>query len=351
MPNLLDVVKLAPSTKPTKSHPKIALYEGLASRLKDTSDFALELGLRGRDAVGIVGPVVDLVNKRLEEIRAEVFKGHNGHLPAELLARRTSKFEEDYWDRKTELRVSESYDSMSGVSESPRAALLDLRSIADRLCMVIMPIEYMTKQAYRGEERSVAVSVDAFHKAMDKTNYQTYVLAPIQYYSVISHVKAENPDMPVYAGRQGSIFMGVAMNIPMFRTILNDIEELRSKLTRIETTVSNVEKNIASMQRQIDALAAEVARQRQEALVAERRAVAAEAAAAEAAASLAAMSFAALDPLVIGIPSGTGPSGDATAVLGPCWGPDFPAIVAELNGLKVVKGQRAKVRAITDKYF
>lgn len=351
MPNLLDIVPVLAPEKSTGKHPEVVRSQELKSGLEGALKFARSLELESDKGGRIEDSLVRAVNARLAEIRTEVFRKTQGQLPKELREITIHSLAYRWLDDGSSPQVLDTRtrrDDHTRIAESPRVLLQELRSIADRLCMVLMPLDYLIPAAFRGYS-SAASSVDRFKRALLSADFQPYVMAPIQYYSVSQHVKATNPDLPVYAGQHSMVFMSVAMNIPMFRTILNDIEDLKSKMVRIETAVGNVQRNIASMQLQIDNLAKEVARQRQAVIVAERRAAAAEAAAVESVRTLEAMRFIAEDPLAIGLPAGALPTdNDVPAVLGPCWGPDFADILAELNGLQVVAGQRGRLTKLID---
>jgi hypothetical protein len=89
----------------------------------------------------------------------------------------------------------------------------------------------------------------------------------------------------------------------------------------------------------------DVNKMRKEAYVAKIRAEAAEAAAIKAAAAYAVASFSAVDPLIFAIRKGEKITGDTTAIIGPCWGPDFSEVLLEVSGLEVIANQRKKLES------
>jgi hypothetical protein len=288
----------------------------------------------GRQKVGhlVIGAMKDAVNARIAELRTKTFRS-SGNLPPSLLKAA------GYGD-ELERRSYNNLDEMGRMSESPRALLSDLRQLAHDLGFLIIPYDYLSWTATAAEWKPVERQISNFKGAAGKLDFATYIMAPPAYYGVMEHAKAKNPNQFCFDG-QHDVMMGLTrQNVYTFRTVFEALNGLGDKIDDIRMRVSRAEENILGVQRQVAGLNGQVQRIQADLLrtkmevgrqldgLAHR--VANAEAAAQHATELAQMVLCMLDPLMFAIPSSTNLlSGETAAYIGPCWGPDFPAIMAQ----------------------
>lgn len=227
-------------------------------------------------------------------------------------------------------------DPLTIAAQSPTVSLADARKIADKLSYLIMPFEYLDERSYQQERRPTFEAIKGFADDLEAW-FDIYVLAPIPYYLVQKHVRAKT-DRSLYAGKAvAQAFMAVTMSIPMFRAILGDVEDLRKRMDRLDARVTNAEAELKNLARRIDDLQAQAERQHAEAIMAQQHTVAIQR---QLETLRARTAFIAYDPMMLAIPKGTNLQADGTAIIGPCWGPDFEDIVVTALGLHKIEGQR-----------
>lgn len=309
--NLLDVVSVLKTEPAPKA--KLDVLSGIIQETESASTFLRKYSSH-RHLDDTTKEAFSRAKKIADDLRLEL--ANNGYsLPEDLL------------DNSIPSRLA----------TSPRASLKDLREICDTLGFVIIPFEYLSSKAYDNEGGDVLRAIDTF-KSQTEEHGVSYVLCPPNFYDINRHVRAKNGNLPIYAGRNSAAFFAISMSVPMFRTILSEIEDNRKAIGNVQARVSAAEENIQSLANQLESLRNSVER--------ERKRVALEKAAAEEVArrkEIEEARWLADEPLMFMVPGKSLLTEDVDVVLGPCWGPDFDAIVLAASGLKKKRGQRKKL--------
>lgn len=254
-------------------------------------------------------------------------------------------------DTPKTLEATTTSDSLTKLSQTPTIKLGNIKKLADSLDMIIFPVDYIDSKSWSEESYEVKQSINTFHKDL-KNDFDLVVLAPLNHYSLTKHAKAEDADKGIYAGKHSIVFTSVLMNIPMFRSIINDLSDLRDNVDSLSGTISNVEKNMKMMQNQILNLQKQMEQQKEQQLQqqiqhnAEMKAVSAR---------LSEMQFQVTDPVIFAIPKGTDindmKSDDALGYVGPVWGPDFDGIALFQLDMEIIKNQRNTLNKTIDKVW
>jgi hypothetical protein len=236
------------------------------------------------------------------------------------------------------LRSSEPVIRLSGL---PTVNMEELRQVVDVLDMVIMPWEYMKPSAYEKESSELRSAIKQFVED-SKGAFNVCVAAPVQYYDTSRHVAAEE-DHPIFAGRHvAPAFLAMGMALPMFRAISRDLAAVRDRTNAHSQRIQQAEQQIQQLDSRVTQLQAQVERQQAEQIQQNLRQAKMET---ELRASAARSSFMAYDPMMVAIPKGRSVLDNGHAIVGPCWGPDFDAIVMTALGLRKYKGQRETLKA------
>lgn len=270
----------------------------------------------------------------VQKIRHEVFAAH-GYLP-EVLEKHGG------YDQKLEVRTV--CDSIYRMSATPKALLADMRTLADDLGFVIIPLQYLSP-ASGMEAHEIARLVKSFKAGADELQMQVFVLTPVDFYGIEQHAKSANPNLPFYMGKQSAHMMIGRAVASMFRSLYarmgqieNDSAQLaarlgglekyaqatQSRVERVESRVLDLERASYRAQREQQRLEADNARLRSE--MGELRT------SFERMSHLASMID---DPMVFAIKHGESlTDGTGLAYIGPCWGPDFDLAIAQgkVNG-------------------
>jgi len=225
-----------------------------------------------------------------------------------------------------------SNDLASKAAKSPKVSVPELASVAEKLGFLMIPMEYLDPRSYKDESYEMQRAITDFPK-IEEIGFQPYVVCPIGYYNLSQHIEAES-DLPIRAPSMANqAFMALSMSVPMFRSMREDTREVSHRVDRMEKRVSRVEAEIEGLSRRLNEIAAQVQAQ-QIALIRQREETA------EALRRRESSTWIAWEPFCFAIP-GDKTIFDATwAVAGPCWGPDFDAMVTEALGLRVQEGRR-----------
>lgn len=181
-----------------------------------------------------------------------------------------------YWtDRKyipTKLRtvdgieVSTKNNSQDLLSLLPKCDLDQLRFLADKFNMIIIPLEYTEIEKLfdtqpKAEQKMLKIAYDDYMKALSEDNekYDTFILCPLTYYNVWEQVKQERSISLYYPEELDNIFMTIELMIPTQKNLYlatktnseNMIELKQSFETNIKTLsdkIDNISKKIDKMQ-------------------------------------------------------------------------------------------------------
>lgn len=314
--NLSDVVPFRKDVTPTGDSQAVRT----ATKWQEGSDAVSNL----RKMVNILGDVqrdeqaaLRCMFERWEERtiqKALEALGENGHLPAHL--------------RKNPV--------VTRLANLPTVNMAELRAVIDVLDMTIMPWEYLHSSAYEKESWELRGAINQFAKEAG-TTFHVYVAAPVQYYDVTRHVAAEE-DKPIYAGqRVAPAFLAMGMALPLFRTIKRDLSAVMDRTNGLSQRVSQAEQQIQQLSARVAQLQTQVERQQAEQIRLNLRQAQMEA---ELTAAKARASFMAYEPMMVALPKNRTVLDDGYAIVGPCWGPDFEAIVMTALNLRKYPHQR-----------
>jgi hypothetical protein len=299
--NLLDTIALLP---PSPAAPTNERAEDLAVRLEAVAALRQEFTKDER-------PPKFMTEARLEFDRLRA--GHlfqHGSLPASL---------EKGFTPDSFMRVE---DGLALAAQSPRTALAEVRAIADAIGFLIMPFVTLDTKVVEQADPQTRTAVRDFDRIL-RTWCDIYVLAPVEFYSVEQHARAD-VDGDVYAPPQiEQAFMAINMVLPMFRTMLAELRAVNKRLDQAEKELQNLAKRVSALERAVE-------QQRREA-------------AARAAARVSDLTM--RDPMMLAVPKGQDIRTAPWALVGPCWGPDFDEVLAAALGRQKVLGQRAHVEA------
>lgn len=333
MPNLLDVIPATISSSNARiSNPKMKQYAAdYATTVTDATkaaEYMNKLGLLDHDK---------FATKFSESIRAlqENCFEETLSLPSSL------KGDIRVWSNtRVPLCVEQrGHNNLDGLSTQPISSLKEMRRAADLLGMVIMPYSALDARSLAAENRDVRVAVNSFVEAAHSANLRVYAMAPISLYDVGAHVKAFNAGVIVYGKSHDMILKSIAMQIPMFRSLLKIANDLDNRVSALEGHRKVVDEQLKSLQDQVYQLQKSLNEMRQESFVTKHIPNKKEAAEAETL-----RLWVAEDPLVFALhPEVNLLADDGSALLGPCWGPDFNPVLLEAVGLKIIKGQRKAI--------
>ncbi len=331
MHNLHSFVELQPKPKKAKLSPTaseaLEKTRELLSGLRSTSKF---IG-RYDDGRMLVSKLCESVTKDLRALRRKTFEADLS-LPDEMIDCPQVDF---YGFDRIELRPTT--DFTRNLSLSPKSTTDSMRSLADALGMVIIPAAALNRKSINTADYTTRSTIDSFLRATKEAAMDAYVVCPVSLYDVLAHA-SDNTDSSVasYSKRYESVMMAISMQIPMFRTIMANVQALDNRVSQLEVMVKNVRTQVATLQAQVDRLQDQVDREAQQRAIQE--AVNAELRAQIQAMELA--SFRAIDPMLFAVRKGADLMGSEPAIVGPAWGPDLPDILVALSGLTPIKSQR-----------
>jgi hypothetical protein len=275
------------------------------------------------------------VSKKLFNIRSKFLTKFN-YLPDNML----SEFKLSNYSRNSSY-IEYSKDSLTNLSQSPKIKGSDVKNLVDKFGFIAIPVECLNPKSYENEEYNIQREIRSFEKNL--SNYNVYVITPIEYYSLEKHVYKNTSEKGIYAGKNGMVFTSVVINIPMFRSMLNTISSLNNGVQKLESeniqikqSISQIDNTLKNLQRQVDIQQTQIIQQQ---LVAKQQA--------EELQRFEEMSLRVIDPVMIAFDKNIDINSDsfdeACCFVGPCWGPDFDEAVSLALDLKIIKNQRSNL--------
>ena len=269
-------------------------------------------------------------NKIYSDLRKSIFHDNEGYLPPKV--QKLTYGQLSYgWNKVDGIEVLEKDDDLLQFSLSPRVELTFLRDLADRLGFVILPFDYLNEESYKNESYDIKRNINNFVDAAKDNSLSSYVLAPVQYYDVNKHVHSIDPNLEIYAGAHSATIIAIALNIPMFRSIVDTLSDLRDRVSDIDKRLTTVTTNVKALQTQVDRLEKTIADIQRVQLEERARTLQMEAEL-TALRSTQAMNLAILDPMLIALPKGISIMDEGSAIIGPCWGPEISKVVIDIMG-------------------
>lgn len=242
---------------------------------------------------------------------------------------------------------------LSRLAQSPRAQLSKLRSLADTLALTIFSVDYLNPKSFGGSYRTESM-VNAFSVAAREQGMQPFVMAPIRHYDILRHIDSKDPSTEMYSMHHASAIESLQIMMPALVMMSSAIARLGDNLQTIikrvdslESTVKGTVRGLELMDKRLTDLSKKVDQQQEERMLEQIRLKKLEEELARVQAEQASQRrsfdwFAVGDPMVFAIPSSVSVStGEALAVVGPCWGPEFDNLIVQALDLSHIQGQRA----------
>lgn len=265
------------------------------------------------------------------------------------------------------------------LAKTPRVQLAEIVEVTDKLGFVILPFQYLAKKSYESESSAMRGAIERF-AALDG-QLDVYVACPAMYYNLDQHIEAADPNRQIFAGRNDQAFMALGLTLPTLRGMRAQIDTMKATQREMERNQREMQRMIEQNTRNIAQLAASVTQMRteftarldqmQETINGQlrdtvERAVQTAHTIQQAGGDVSALltqlkgatnlvdakaiskrmdevSFQLLEPLMFALKPGTRlRDRHATAILGPCWGPDFEDFIATAVGLTVDKERRTR---------
>ena len=340
--NLYDVLPITKTSKRKNAQDKKDIQyisdklEQLNSTLELIKTYSSLGDLNPSSDTSNFGKLVKKIREDINSVRLSYFK-RNGFAPSEInfnLGYEVSTYSNTF-------RMRKYWDTLARLSDSPSITLSSARDLADKLDMVLFPFGYIDSRSYNSENYDMKQMISKFNKEVTEYGYDVYVLAPLNHYSLTSHVKHKNPAKPIYAGKNSMVFTSISLNIPLFRTIMNELDTLRDSVDNLNGTISNVKQNMQLMQDQITNLQRQVDLQREQQI---KQQLENENKLKALNSKLEEMAFNVTDPVMIAFPKGTDINNPAdfikNGIVGPVWGPDFDGVALYSLDLEIMKDQR-----------
>ena len=327
-----------------------------------------------------------------EHVRASAHREWTDTLAAE----QRKVIDDSLWDvyykeqQLPEVMTKQAPNAVHWAMNSPRANLESILNVVDRLGLVVLPVEYINPKAWAAEGYEMKQAIGLFSELAGSTaqmadgvkktprRQDVYVVAPPSYYDISRHISAENPNLQIYAGKNEQAFLAMTMMVPTLRVMRSNIDMLNanqksmdSRLSRVEDRSDQMSAMLKAQQDQLNRLRTEteaqlerlqkqvdgeVKRETERALRHYAEAGVSNDPEArrifetlkssdsslvdlrQAADALASVSFRILDPMMFALnPNVSLDSRQGSALIGPCWGPDFADIIIEALGLGKTK--------------
>jgi len=340
MPNLLQAVKF--ENKPVK------LLE------------------KDNDIINNFGKVIDLYKQSLEYLgeTPELKNKINNKLKNESLEiRKNSWITERRLPPKLKKIPScdgEYSDILTALNHLPKVKISEYRTLANIFNMVIIPVEYTEiDKLFDIEDNSYELKkgYKYFNELLRQdttTNYQCYLLCPIDYYNVWEQIKSDVIKGIYYSDYFENIFQTLDLIIPTqknlymatktndenlkslaqsfdinIKTLSDKINSISNKLNKLETEFINekyrnrqVQMNLESQNQQL-----------QNTILKQQKQIE--------------YLYCRLDPILFAVPENIDiTNDDITSVVGLCWGKDIDEIIFEMKNTLIIQDDFKKINPI-----
>ena len=209
------------------------------------------------------------LEKDLQKLLNEnvLYKNEYNNLKERLESRYKNEYEEyriNFWKQFMTLppdvykNSNNEYDMLSFVNELPKIRIEDVRTVADKLNLVVIPVEYMDiKEVLKVQENGDTlvrrynllskIKEDLENKTNEK--YNMYVLTPIDNYNVWRHITSMIDKPFYYPERFDNLFEVLELLIPTQRNLYINIKNTQNALKGLHSDFVN---NINSLNRRIE---------------------------------------------------------------------------------------------------
>ena len=248
--NMLDIIPLTEPSTDLSADSQVLRdkYLKYVAEVNDLVRLTKSLGVKDDSLV----KDYEHINKSIVDMRQKFFFKH-GFLPAGMDKLPVVTVSSSYYS--TGSSVSEKSDYVHKLSTSGKVSGRDIRELADKFNFIIVPYDYLDKDSYRNESYGTKRAIEAFGQKRD--GVQVYVVTPIDYYSINRHIDS-GINLPIYAGKHAPTITSININVPVFRSILSQMEKIRENTN---TNFEQIRSSITQMQGSLNSLRREVERQ------------------------------------------------------------------------------------------
>jgi phosphotransferase system IIB component len=246
--------------------------------------------------------------------------------------------------------------ALTHLNKLKKVNISEFRNIADKLRMVIVPIEYVEDFNMFNNVSGASDLFDAYIKFKtlledDPTRkYELYLLCPISYYSIWSQIKSDSNKEIYYPEYFDSVFQTLELMIPTQRNLYigmknneanitaasdafkENIQQLSTKITKLSTKINNLERKFiqAEIEKQKMESAARVKRDQHEEIKMTIDNLNLSAA------DTVNMEYLDLDPVLFAVEKGTDiVTSNNTSIVGLCWGKDLDDAYALMKNITI----------------
>lgn len=258
-------------------------------------------------------PKVEAAETAFELGRRQVFAATRGHLSPGL--EETIALTLSGGAAEVKLRAT---DALTTAAQGKKAALPELRHIADRLRLVIVPAAYVAESIWDGAQQGSGNPALAFRDEM-ASEFQVFVLGPVSIYDPAKHATfSEN--LPLYYDSENQAMLALDLLMPVVRGLI-------SRVGQVEQRVQGIEQELEGVRSHVERLELQLGQQlREQALRNEDLAGRVQ--------HLEARVFVRRDPLIFALLRGESIiTSSSFAMLGPCWGEDLDDLALRALGL------------------
>lgn len=264
------------------------------------------------------------------------FFKENGFLPKELEQDSCISLRKSYYNDNTGVRMNNTKleDFICKLDRTPKAQLSNMKDIGEKLNLSIIPFKYASENSYRNE-----YGVESFARECLLNDYDCYMLGPINYLDVWKCIIDKKELSQMWTNQKHQpVLDAVSLSIPSFKNVLSRIEALEENVDSCKSDSLNLQKQIDNVCDRVNANERKILKMEadQKQLQQEFERVETQR---KKDAEVYRTPWIALDPILFAVPKGSDIIFDDEQVvfLGPCWGPEFPDLMAELKGLTVNK--------------
>lgn len=250
-------------------------------------------------------------------------------------------------DRELNTHLRNGFDNITArslyqeLNSCPRGRIQQIRELCETLGLVIIPYEYACytriKQDRYPEQKYHDASpyelADNFNECTKANKMTSWMIAPVQYYSIENNVKNMEYDFFVPSSATQA-FMALKLVMPLLIRTISQVDKLSSTVREHGIDIDSLRKTVNEQQKQINGIQKQLEIERQNRIDAERRHRKQMEEKQKEVEEL--IRFMMFDPLMIAVPSSVKDinSYEGNVILGPCWGPEIEPLVANLLGIE-----------------
>ena len=231
------------------------------------------------------------------------------------------------------------YTKDERVLSSFRTSIDNVREVAEKLGLLIIPSQYVKQEMVEkevvnidGYNRQIGYSYRNFIYLAEQQNLNAWLVCPIQYYDIERHAKDLSYDFFIPSAINQA-FTSIKIILPMLIGMINQIEALENSVSTLNANLAVIKTTLQEQQKQIDRLELELVKERQKRV---EEAIRVRQLEEQVAQQKAQIRWATFDPIQIAIPSSVTDINayEGNAVLGVAWGPEVDDLLVDLLGMQ-----------------